>query len=67
MRVDSRAAIIERRSEASRAPQWEYRAARMDLDADLGQFGAEGWELVAVVPVPHDPMTAMYHFKRRRI
>lgn len=46
--------------------QWEYKSRRMDLDADLTQFGQEGWELASVVPLPHDPSMAMYHFKRRR-
>lgn len=66
MKTDQRGAVIERRPEHSRAFQWEYRTATMDLDADLTQYGAEGWELVSVVPVAHDPMTAVYHFKRRR-
>jgi hypothetical protein len=47
-------------------PGWEYRSQRMDLDADLTQFAQEGWELVSVVPVQHDPSQAIYYFKRRR-
>lgn len=47
-------------------PQWEYRSRVMDLDADLAQYGQDGWELVSVVPIPHDPTQALYHFKRRR-
>jgi hypothetical protein len=47
-------------------PQWEYRHTTADLDADLTQFGQDGWELVSVVPIPHDPTQAIYHFKRRR-
>lgn len=44
--------------------QWEYRTAKMDRDADLAQFGAEGWELVAVNALPNDE--ALFHFKRRK-
>jgi hypothetical protein len=47
-------------------PAWEYKSRRMDLDADLTQYGQEGWELVAVTPLPHDPSQTMYHFKRRK-
>jgi hypothetical protein len=66
VKLDTRSAVINRRPETSRLMQWEYRTAIMDPGADLGQFGAEGWELVAVVAVPLDPMTATYYFKRRR-
>lgn len=47
-------------------PRWEYRAQAMEVEADLIQFGQEGWELVAVVSLPHDPSKAIFHFKRRR-
>lgn len=46
--------------------QWEYKSRRMDLDADLTQYGQDGWELVSVAPLPHDPSMAAYHFKRRK-
>lgn len=45
---------------------WEYCSAKMEFDADLTQYGQEGWEFVAAVQIPHDPGTAMFHFKRRR-
>ncbi len=46
--------------------KWEYRSEQMDANAELGQFGEEGWELVSVVAIPHDPSQAIFHFKRRR-
>lgn len=46
--------------------RWDYRSRVMAADADLLQFGEEGWELVSVVPIPHDPGQAVFHFKRRR-
>lgn len=49
---------------APRQVQWEYRTAIMDRDADLTQFGSEGWELVSVAPLPGDD--AIFYFKRRR-
>ena len=66
MRIDQRGAVVERHNRFSRGPEWEYRSAKYDLDADLTQHGAAGWELVAVVPVPGDSTTAIYYFKRRR-
>ena len=51
---------------AQLAPRWEYRSKKMDVEADLTQYGQDGWELVAVVNIPHDPGQAVYHFKRRR-
>ena len=69
MRTDSRGAVIDRRNETPqvpRQPQWEDRVAVMELDADLGQFYTEGWELVTEVPVHHDPMMAVFRFRRRR-
>lgn len=49
---------------APRPFQWEYRSAIMDREADLSQFGAEGWELVSVTAEAGDRAT--YYFKRRR-
>ncbi len=54
---------------ANQAPQktrWEYLARTMEAGAELAQYGEEGWELVSVVPIPHDPSQAVFHFKRRR-
>lgn len=51
---------------ASKRFQWEYRQKTMDLDdADLTQYGAEGWECYSVVPIPMDPSRAVFYFKRR--
>lgn len=57
----------ERKGAAPAQPrpfQWEYRTAIMDREADLSQFGAEGWELVSVTPDAGDRAT--YYFKKRR-
>ena len=43
---------------------WEYRAALMERDADLEQYGSEGWECYAVLPEAGDRAT--FYFKRRR-
>lgn len=68
MKTDQRGAVTERRPEAPQSPreQWEYRSSAMELGSDLSQFGAEGWCLVSMVPLPADPMVAMYVFRRRR-
>lgn len=43
--------------------QWEYLIKEERLDAEtLGQLGAEGWELVAVVSPAH--FVFHYFFKR---
>ena len=46
-------------------PRWEYRSKTMEVNADLTQYGDDGWELVSVSPLPHDPSQAVFHFKRR--
>jgi len=46
--------------------KWEYLSRTMEAGAELAQFGEEGWELVSVIPIPHDPSQAVFHFKRRR-
>ena len=46
--------------------QWEYRTRQMDAESDLSQYGQDGWECFAVVPIPHDPTQCVFHFKRRR-
>ena len=46
--------------------RWEYRSQKMEVGADLAQFGEEGWELVSVTSVQHDPSQAVFYFKRRR-
>lgn len=63
MRIEDRT-----RQHGSRGPftTWEYNQRTMDIEADLTQYGLDGWELVAVVPIPHDSMQAIFHFKRRR-
>jgi len=68
MKINDRSAAIEPRPAPTeqRPAQWEYLSRVMDLDADLMQYGSEGWELVTVVSIPHDPSRAVYHFKRRR-
>ncbi|HET6456690.1 MAG TPA: hypothetical protein VFI02_19995 [Armatimonadota bacterium] len=66
MRVDSRAAVIDRRKEAPRQTLWDDRVAKMELDADLSQYYAEGWELVgSPIPIPFDPTVAVFRFRRR--
>jgi hypothetical protein len=52
-------------------PAWEYLttnlyATPMSADAqEMAHLGRCGWELVAVVSIPHDPARFAYHFKRR--
>lgn len=47
-----------------RPTRWDYRSALMDRDADLSQFGTEGWECYSVIPAAGDQ--AMFYFRRRR-
>lgn len=44
--------------------RWEYRSTLLDRDADLSQFGSEGWECYSVVAAPADQAT--FYFRRRR-
>ena len=67
MKTDARGAAIERRGEPVHDAVWEYRSLTAELHADLTAHGVDGWELVSVVPGPHDPLTAVYYFKRRRL
>lgn len=48
--------------------KWDYLVRIMPVpSADLiSTFGAEGWELVSVLPFLEDRTRAVYHFKRRR-
>lgn len=69
MRVDARGAAVERPNGEARQPRllppgWEYRSALLERDADLAQFGSEGWECYSVIPAGGDQ--AMFYFKRRR-
>jgi len=69
MKINDHTAMIERPSIPRPPPvrdQWEYRSRRMEVDADLSQFGGESWELVSVVPLLYDPSMCLYYFKRRR-
>lgn len=65
MRVDSRKAVVEE-SQPQAGQQWEYRTRSMDVDADLTQWGQDGWECFAVIPLSYDPTQAVYHFRRRK-
>lgn len=50
-------------------PHWECRWCKTDLppaDGEFIQYGQDGWEPFAVVPIPYDPGQALYFFKRRR-
>ena len=44
--------------------KWEYRTVVASRNADLNQYGEQGWELVSAVPQPGDQ--AAYYFKRRK-
>jgi hypothetical protein len=49
-----------------RVVKWEYRNALLDTDADLTQYGEEGWECYSVLPVfPVVSGRSLYYFKRR--
>jgi hypothetical protein len=49
-----------------RLVKWEYRNALLDNDADLTQFGEEGWECYSVLPVfPVVSGHSLFYFKRR--
>jgi hypothetical protein len=41
---------------------WEYRSVFGPRLADLSPFGADGWELVTVIPQPGDQ--AVFYFRR---
>jgi hypothetical protein len=43
-------------------PRYEYKSTLLSRDADLNQFGAEGWELVSAVAQAADRM--MFYFRR---
>lgn len=62
MKLDTRR--VQQEQNGFRPYQWEYRSATMERDADLSQFGAEGWELVSVAAHPGD--MAQFWFKRRK-
>lgn len=68
MRVDARGARIAHQQPSGMGTvigkRWEYKVQRMDADADLSQFGGEGWELVSIVPNQMDPSTVTAYFKR---
>ena len=66
MRTDQRGAVVVRREDPRPAPSWEYKQRTMEIDADLTQWGDDGWECYAIIALPHDPISAVYHFKRRR-
>lgn len=46
--------------------QYEQSTRILDLDCDLSQYDGEGWEVVAVSVLPHDPSRALFVFRRRR-
>ena len=47
--------------------RWQYRSVVMELNHDLtAEFGEQGWELVSVAILPHDPNRACFYFKRRK-
>ena len=70
MRTDRRIAITEHVVNGGIAApgrtlqRWEYRSELMDRDADLAQFGVEGWECFAVIAAAAD--MAMFYFRRPR-
>lgn len=64
MRIDARTAQIERKPESVR--RFETRSAVMAHDADMSQFGSEGWQLVSVIATPSDPGTVTAYFQRPR-
>ncbi len=45
-------------------PKWEYRTVLASCNADLNQYGEQGWELISAIPQPADQ--AAYYFKRRK-
>lgn len=66
MKPDYRGSQVEQRKPAptQQRAQWEYRSQQMDRDADLSQFGAEGWECYQVLDAGGD--TAMFYFRRSK-
>jgi hypothetical protein len=54
-----------RRTGPTAGATWEYHTAaiRPDDEAHLNRLGAEGWELVAVVPA-ENPASPVCYFKR---
>jgi hypothetical protein len=43
-------------------PQWEYKSVLLPRQADLSQYGSEGWELISVIGAPADQ--AVFYFRR---
>ncbi|MEN6533802.1 MAG: hypothetical protein ABFD89_09085 [Bryobacteraceae bacterium] len=63
MKADYRGAQTEQRKPVlPTRQQWEYRSHLMGRDADLTQFGAEGWQCYQVLDCGGD--TAMFYFRR---
>jgi hypothetical protein len=79
MRIISRRAKIEPKStkieaqpvvaEPSNREKYEYQTCIMDADADLAQWGENGWVCYAVIPrFPNDPSSkkAVFYFRRQK-
>jgi len=62
MKADMRHAQLEIKPSARQ--KWEYKTGKMDADADMTQYGGEGWELVSVIQTASDPGTVTAYFKR---
>jgi len=46
-------------------PAWEYRSELGPRLLDISSFGAQGWELVSVIPQPADQ--AVFYFRRKKL
>jgi hypothetical protein len=44
--------------------RWDHLTVTLRPDADLSEYCAQGWELIAAIPMGCD--RAAFHFKRRR-
>jgi hypothetical protein len=42
--------------------RWEYKSVLLNRNAELSGYGAEGWQLVSVIPQAADQ--AMFYFRR---
>lgn len=64
MKVDSRRAeVVEKKS--TTAPRYEHITRHLMRTSNLSEFGAEGWELVTVLPDSCDPAMGFFYFKRK--
>lgn len=61
--VDDGFVIAEEPKPDLNPSQYQYMTVMLPNDADINRFGADGWELVSVIPAPLD--RAVFYFRKR--